>query len=472
MRQNRLKDFLLKAINTAPSLLRYPIVEAYLRFYCPIIIGPIRYLRFYRLLKESQWWPRWKLEQYQTEKLMHLLRYAFDNVPYYTELFKRNNLSIDDIKTIKDLRKIPILTKEDIVRNLDKLISRKVNKKYLELVCTSGSTGKPMQFYRDRRYAFLGRAYAHRQADIMNVRIYDKHIYIWSRPFVEKGIKDIYLYGPHLRRLSLSSLPASLNLCDKYLKLMKHFKPVFIQGNPSMLYNLACFAQENNINGISFKCFISFFENIFPYQREAIKKQFKCQIYSHYISEERVISATECLRHEGMHINMERGILEIVDENGKVLPEDNQGKMVATGLYNFAMPFIRYDTGDIGSVSEKPCSCGRGLPLLKSFDGRASEVIKYKDKIIYSTTLSFLLWKFKNIKECQFIQEYEDEIKVNIVRRKDYSEKDTRELIETLKRMLDDELNVHINFADYIPRTKMGKFAFIVSRLKTNENRV
>lgn len=467
-KENKAKSLLNKIICISPNWLQDPISFLYLHYILPLNIGPLRYLKFYNFLKESQWWPRWKLEQYQIERLRELIKYAYNNVPYYTEVFKKLNLIPEDIKSIKDLRKLPILAKEDVVRNFDKLTSRKINKKYLKLVQTSGSTGKPMQFYRDKRYEFVEFALMRRQWDLVDIKIYDKHIYLWSRPFIEKVVKDIYLYEPHLRRLSLSSAPYSLSLWDKYIELIKQFKPIFIEGNPSMLYNLAYYMQEKNINDIKFKCFISFFENIFSYQRELIEKQFKCQVYSYYLSEERLISAFECSKHEGMHINMEGGILEILGNNGEVLSEGHLGSIVTTGLYNFATPLIRYDLGDIGSISERPCSCGRGLLLLKSLDGRSNEVIKYKDKIIYSTTLSVLLWQFKNIKECQFVQESEDEIKVNIVKRKDYTEKDTQELIKTLQKMIDEKLNVSISFVEYIPRTKVGKFPFVVSKINPN----
>lgn len=464
-KENKFKILLRKILYIIPSRLEDPVSFLCARYGLPISLGPIRYLKLYKFLKESQWWPRWRSEQYQIEKLKQLLRYAYNNVPYYTEIFQKLNLTPEDIRSIKDLRKLPILTKEDIVKNFDKLISRKINKKYLKLVWTSGSTGKPIQFYRDKRYEFVDRAFEQILLDSMNIKISDKHIYLWSRPFIEQETKDIYLYEPHIRRLSLSSTPHSLNLWDEYIKLIKQFNPIFIQGNPSMLYNLACYAQEKNIDDIKFKCFISFFENLFPYQRELIEKQFKCQVVNYYISEERVIFAIECLKQEGMHINMASGVVEILGDNGEVLSEGHSGRVVATGLYNFAMPFIRYDIGDIGSISEKSCSCGRGLPLLKSLDGRANEVIKYKDKIVYSTTLSVILWQFRNIKECQFVQQSEDEIKVNIVKRKDYSEKDTQELIKTLQKTTDEKLSVSINFVDYIPRTTMGKFPFVISKI-------
>lgn len=426
----------------------------------------IRHLKFRRFLATSQWSPRWKLEQYQAKKLKQLLKYVYNNVPYYKEVFEKNNLTLNDFETIADLRKLPTLTKEDVIKNFDKLVSRKANKKYLELVSTSGSTGKPMQFYRDTRDETIHFAFSRRAFSSINVNGFHRKIYIWLTPFIEKGIEEIYFYEPHLKRLSLSPFFQSLSLLDEYIKFIKQFRPMSILGSPSLLYQLACYTQEKNINDIKFKCIISYFENLFSYQREMIERQFRCKVYSYYISQERVLSAFECLNQDGMHIDMERGIVEIIGDNGEVLPEGYSGRIIATGLHNFVMPFIRYDTGDIGSISEVSCSCGRGLPLLKSIDGRTCEVIKYKDKYINSSALSVIVRLFKNIKECQFVQEKENELVSNIVKRNNFSENDMNEIISDLHKHIGEELDIKINFVEYIPRTKMGKFPFVVSKLK------
>jgi len=466
IKEKKVKAVLRKILFLSPGWLQDLASFFYCHLCLPLSLGPVRYYRFYRFLDESQWWPREKLEQYQAEKLKQLLIHAYNHVPYYTDIFKKLHLVPEDFRSIKDLRKLPILTKEDIAKNYDKLISRIANKKNLELVWTSGSTGKPMQFHLEKEKVFMQYVFFERQANAMSVKTDDRRIKLWSRPFIEKDIKDVYLYEPLIKRLSLSIIPYSLNVWGQYIKLIKQFKPIFIQGNPSMLYNLACYAQERNIKGIKFRCFISHYENLFPYQRDLIQKQFQCEIFNYYGCEERVISAFECSAHQGMHIDMERGIVEITGENDEPLSEGSQGKILATGLDNYARPLIRYDIGDIGCISKEPCSCGRGLALLNSFDGRGNEVLKYKDKHVYSTTLSFLLWRLNNIKECQFIQENENEIKVNIVKRKEYSQNDTQELIMALRKIIDEQLNVSINFVDYIPRTKMGKFPFVISKIK------
>jgi len=425
----------------------------------------IRHLIFRRFLTVSQWFPQWKLEQYQLKKLRQLLNYIYNNVPYYKEIFKKNNLMPDDFGVIGDLRKLPILSKEGVIKNFDKLISRKVNKKHLELVTTSGSTGKPMQFYRDKRDESIHNAFSRRALSSVHVTGVQRKIYIWLRPFLEKGIKGIYFYEPHLKRLSLSPFAQSLNLWDEYIKFIKQFKPKIICSSPSLLYLLACYVQEKSINDISFKCIISYFENLFPYQRELIEKQFRCKVYSYYISQERVISAFECLNQKGMHIDMERGIIEIIGDNEETLSDGKSGRIIATGLHNFAIPFIRYDTGDIGSISKFPCQCGRGLLLLKSIDGRICEVIKYKGKYLNSSALSVIVSQFRNIKECQFVQQSENELILNIVKRNNFSEDNKREIIRYMHMHTDDKIDIKINFVDFIPRTKMGKFPFIISKI-------
>jgi len=464
VKENQFKILLKKTLCNIPIAFLYPLSFLLMRYISPLSMGIIKYLKFCKFLEESQWWPRWKLEQYQTEKLKQLLRHAYTNVPYYTEVFKKLNLNPNDIKSIKDLKKIPILTKEGVAKNFDKLIAKGIRKKYLKLICTSGSTGKPMQFYLDKHNDSLEYAFYKRHFDWMAVKIYNKRIKLWSRPFIEREIKDIYFYEPWLQKLSLSTTPHPVNDLNRYIELINQFNPLVIMGNPSFLFLLACYAQEKNIHTDKFKCFISLFENLLPYQREFIKNQFNCEIFNCYECEERIICAVECSKHEGMHIEMERGILEIIGEDGEILPEGEIGRIIATGLHNYAMPLIRYDIGDIGSVLENLCSCGRGLPLLNSLEGRSNEVLKYKNKYIYSTTLSVLLRKFKNIKECQFVQT-SDELKLNIVKRKDYTGRDTQELIKTLRKMIDDKLKINIEFIEYIPRTKMGKFSLIVSSI-------
>ncbi len=101
-------------------------------------------------LEKSQWWSKSEIENYQNEQLSKLVKHAYDTVPYYNKIFKKNKLKHSDIKTKKDLYKIPILTKEIVRENWKQLISDGYKKKELILIHTSGSTGKALEFYLTR----------------------------------------------------------------------------------------------------------------------------------------------------------------------------------------------------------------------------------------------------------------------------------------------------------------------------------
>ena len=103
-------------------------------------------------LKNSQYYTKEKLEEIQTRKLKQLVKYSYDNVPYYHQLFKKNDVHPNDIKSLKDLKKIPILTKKKIQGNMNKMISKKKSGNNLLKNHTGGSTGIPLTFYQCRNY--------------------------------------------------------------------------------------------------------------------------------------------------------------------------------------------------------------------------------------------------------------------------------------------------------------------------------
>ena len=105
----------------------------------------------YKLLMESQWWSKEKIEEFQDKKLKRLISYAYENVPYYRRVFKANNITPDDIKKQEDLIKIPPLTKETVRKHgFDNLVSSNFLEKRRYLGRTGGSTGEPLRFWRDK----------------------------------------------------------------------------------------------------------------------------------------------------------------------------------------------------------------------------------------------------------------------------------------------------------------------------------
>ena len=128
------------------------------------------------------------------------------------------------------------------------------------------------------------------------------------------------------------------------------------------------------------------------------------------------------------------------------------------------MPFIRYENGDLGTLSDETCACGRGLPLMESVEGRITDVIVTKDGFVSSPILTTI---FKNlpIKQYQVIQENEVDILIKIIRGDKYSQKDTDHIIRTMRQYLGGYMKIELEFTDNIPTTKAGKRRVVISKV-------
>lgn len=464
-KMGKIRNTLIRNYYKLPPLFQDAISSIYIPARLPFKLGGLDYIKKCNLFLKSQWWSREKLEHYQLKRLNLLIDHIYRNVPYYKRVFNKLKLKPKDIKSVKDLEKIPILTREDVVNNFDDLFSKNIDRSKLQVCQTSGSTGKPLNFCRDQNNKITSTALYARCLNTMGHRMSDRMISLEFTFFLNrKEFTKNCVYDKLFRNLYLSSRAHTSKDFDDYLRIIKKFKPSFIQGNPSVIYLLACYAEEKNIEDIKFKSFLSLFENLYAFQKDKISKIFGCEIFNYYCSREHVVSAMDCNQHNGLHIEIEKGILETVDAKGHQI-YNKTGRIIATGLNDFAMPLIRYELGDYGILSKKKCVCGRGAPILNSIEGRTVGVLKYRNKFVYPTTLSLLIWKFKSIKECQFIQENNDELILNIVKRKMYSKKDTQKLIGLIKKVLNDEnIKIKIHFTKFIPRDKIGKFEFVIRK--------
>ena len=157
--------------------------------------------------------------------------------------------------------------------------------------------------------------------------------------------------------------------------------------------------------------------------------------------------------------------MEVVDDTGSQM-KDGIGSILATSLHNYAMPFIRYDTGDMGHIVEDVCGCGRGSMLLKEVMGRSVDVLLTPEgKSVHGWFFLYIFWEHcKGIKEYQVVQEKIDKIVIKIVQDDDFDEKQI-EIIRNIINRKSRGWDVEFRFVDEIERTKAGKCKFIISNL-------
>jgi len=425
-------------------------------------------LRYYEEFQETQWLPFEELQRRQTEQLRNLIAFAYKHVPYYGALLRKLGLKPSEITSIQDLEKLPILTKQTIKQNWKEFIPQ--NTRALKYVngSTGGSTGEPLQYRMSREdyergIALLYRCWAH-----AGYQLGDRLVVLAGASLIPTTSSVVHkrLQGFMLNTQSYSSFGMSEETLFRYLRRMNRFKPKFIRGYPSSIYLFADFVRSKGLS-LRFQpqAIITTAEKLFDHQRSVIEEVFGARVFDNYGLNDGGISACECEEHSGMHINTEKAILEIVDEDGKQVI-GKMGHILATSLYNYSFPFVRYDTGDLGVLDTSECACGRKTPLLKSIVGRVTDFLKLNGRIIGSPVLTVLFGKF-DIEQYQIIQETEDSIICRIVKGKTYGCEDEKYIRESFCKHVG-PIEILFDYTTIIKPEGESKYKFIINKLSSD----
>jgi len=430
-------------------------------------INDFRFYSTYNWLMKNQWRPYHELKDEMENALRKMIAYSYRNTPYYHALFRSMKLKPEDIKSMKDLERLPILTKEIIKKNWDNFIPKCINKIRYYDRSTGGSTGTPFRFRLDRYDRMLGVAIRYRGWGYAGYRIGDRVVILGGSSLgvnkkfnLERKVDEIVR-----NRRYLSSYDLDEKNMKRYLRIINQFKPKYMYGYACSFYFFARWLEQNRLEVHSPEGIFSTAEKIFPEMRKKVEEVFRTEVYDNYGLNDGGVSAAECSEHSGLHIDTERGVMEVVDNEGKQI-ENGKGRILATSLFNYAMPFIRYDTGDMGNLIPDRCGCGRGYRLLKEIIGRQQEILLTPEgKYIHGGFFPQIFWEIDGIKEFQVIQSNLNRLTIRIVPEVNFNKKNL-EFITQIIRKRSTKWQVEFEFVDEIETTDAGKYKFVINRLK------
>jgi phenylacetate-CoA ligase len=329
-------------------------------------------------LRNSQYWDDQRIEEYRVEKLRKLIAHAGQNVPYYEKLFKNIKLDASDIRSTDDIVKIPILTKEIMRSEGSNLISRNSKHRNIKIGKTGGTTGSPVTIYKDgQNRSFTWGSY-YRWYEWMGLVYGDKSATFWgARTVLSTSVYKKYmdwLTNTLQNTLAINAFQMSKSDLAEILTKLAVFQPDIIKGYLSALLKLAKYMEIHSNISLRPKVLSSTSETLLPHQREYLSKIFGAPMFDQYGCGELSAISYECAEHNGLHINQEHMICEILDtDNNPAL--GTLGRVVGTDLDNFVMPFIRFENGDLARISETKCRCGVNQPLMTAIEGRAIDTI-------------------------------------------------------------------------------------------------
>lgn len=416
-----------------------------------------------KFLEKSQWWSLEELEKFQNERLKVLIKHSYENVPYYTKLFESLNLKPSDFRSKEDLKKLPILTKDEIKRNFPEFIVNKNLKKGTYYKgASSGSTGEPLNYYLSKEAYSFNIACGLRAWSWMGYKLGDKYIKVSQnqRSKKEKKIQDKLLNNDYLFLKNINKEGVS-----EAISLIKQTKPKVIRCYPDPLEFIA----DELIARGEFLPLTAIATTGNVLHREARKKiefAFQTKIYDGY-SCEGSAPFFQCETHENYHAAMEYAISEFVDVE-RNLDGFIQGRHIVTNLWNFDTPFIRYDSQDLLEFTGEKCSCGRNLLPIKKILGRDNDIlITTNGKNIIAQIFTIFFSKFSNVLQFQFIQEDTLNIKCNIVVNDFFNDVDFNNIKDYVLSVFDDKsMNIRFELVNEIKIGKNGKRRFMINYMK------
>lgn len=423
--------------------------------------------RYLAELEESQWLSPAELREIQNEKLRAMVRHAYDTVPYYREVFEGRKLTPDDIKTVEDLPKLPILTKDDLRANFpDKIRSSACMDSKLIIGKSSGSTGEPVKYYLTpeekafkwaclyRMWRWAGYDFGKRYVNFTVIA----QIAFRGVPLMER------LERSATRALILQAKDMNAENVGDMARQMQRFRPVVIKGHPSTCYYMARWMVDNDMRFTGVKGTLCNGETLVPAVRDMIEDRFGCGVWDTYGSEG-IETACQCSPRSMHHVSAEAVITEIVDPQGDPVPLGSEGRLIVTALDKWAMPFIRYDTQDIASMADAQCECGRGLPLLASLKGRMVDMgLSPSGKLLSVYAFTPLFAMTPGIDAWQVVQESPGELSVKIVPAANFDQAVIASVDKSVRDYAGEDVEVNITLVDEIPLTPSGKRRFFISK--------
>jgi len=414
-----------------------------------------------------------KLKELQLKRLKKIVDYVYDNNKYYHQTLKEAKINPSDIRNLKDIEKLPFLTKQDlrdyypfglVCTELDEIV---------EVHASSGTTGKPVVGpYTKNDVELWGEVMARalwanglRKNDVMQ-NSYGYGLFTGAHGF-EKGAQKI---GANVITISSGNTKRQINV-------MKDFGSTALACTPSYSMYMAEVAEEMGFNPLKdFKLRIGCFgaEAWSEEMRSNVEKRWGITAHEHYGLTEIIGPGvvSEC-KQKKLHVNADHFLTEIIDpDTGETLEPGEEGELVYTTLTKEAFPAIRFRTKDLAIYYEDTCECGRTLPFQSRIKGRSDDMMKVKGVIVFPSQIEAALMKVEGVSDnYQIIKTKKGDITSLSVEVEPTEKRYKEGHLDDLEKQAEDELysilNLHVPVKTIEPKTiprSTGKAKRVIER--------
>ena len=369
--------------------------------------------------KKHETMSREKMRKLQLKRLRAIVKYAYENVPLYKKKYDEAGVKPSDIKTLKDIEKLPFITKTDLRDNYPYGMLSVPLSKVSRIHASSGTSGKPtVVVYTDgdmeiwtECVARLVAAAGGRKDDIVQI-CFGYGLFTGAL-----GLHQGW------ERIGAAVIPASTGNTERQIMLMKDLQSTALVCTPSYALHLAEEMERLGYKSEDFKLRVGMFGS--EASSEEMHKEIARKLHllptDNYGLSELIGPGVsgECEEKTGMHINEDHFYAEILDpDDFHALDEGEYGELVLTALTKKSMPMIRYRTKDITKLDYSPCACGRTTARMAKLKGRTDDMLVVKGVNVFPSQIEGVLLSFKEVGGSYEIvvtrEDYKDKLEVRV----------------------------------------------------------
>ena len=424
-------------------------------------------------LEQTQWLAAEEIRKRQLQQLSLLWYYACRNVPYYRQRLDFLPFNQHETLTWDHWRQIPLLTRDDIQIAKDSLLSRNLPPKHGKSfkTQTSGSTAQPLTVWHSALSTFFWRAFTLREhfwhrrdfsGKLAAIRYIDN-----DKAKAPQGLQ-LNGWGPATDIVLKTGPFCLLNIktpLDEQAAWLIREQPQFLLSYPTNILALVNYFKNSGEQLGNLQEVRTFGETVTAETRELCKEVWNVKLTDIYSTREVGYITLQCPEQRQYHVQAESVLVEILRDDGSPCGPGEVGKVVITALHNYASPLIRYDIGDYAAFGE-PCSCGRGLPVIKKIMGRVRNMLTLPSGQQYWPGFNYKgLTKIVPYRQIQIYQHTLSELEFKLVVDEKVSPDQENQMVEILHKALKYPFAITFTYTDTIPRTKGGKYEEFISHV-------
>ncbi|MDT0294042.1 phenylacetate--CoA ligase family protein [Mesonia ostreae] len=421
----------------------------------------------YKVFKENDLKSKKDLELLNWEKRKNIVYYAYENIPFYKEWYNKHNFHPDQLKVQNDWDLVPIITKEDIRDNYNKIINPNFDQKRHIVSSTGGTSGAPLKVLHDKNN--YNDVNGWRVMKWWNLSISPNIAFVFrlTRSSKMNILLNKLMWFP-TKRIFLDASSVNDKKIEKFISQLIENKTIVLQGYTGALNEVANYVLKNRIKVGGIQAVWCTSSPLTKKIRNNLKSAFDAEVYDQYGSGEVYWIATECDHHDGLHVHSDIRHVDIIDDKDNSVKNSTLGNLAITDLDNYLFPIIKYKNGDLSLIKKENCGCGKPYPLLEKIYGRTTDLVKLPNGgFIAGDYFTTIFDDYPDeVDGFQVHQKTDYSIDINIKSKGELNNKIIKNIKSIINQKTNNIVSLRVNEVEEINNNSAGKNRFVISDIQ------